>query len=64
MGVRAQIAKIRAQNSSAILRAQNSKFCILKISWKPHDGKFLETICEKVFGNYLPGNFVIHMKVT
>ena len=54
--------KIRAHNLSTILRMQNSKFYILEISWKPHDGNFLETICweiscklyaGKFFGNYM-----------
>ena len=30
------------------IRAQNSKFYILEISWKQHDGKFLETICWEI----------------
>ena len=48
MRVRAHISKSPAQNSSAILRTQNSEFYILEISWKLYAGKFLETICWKI----------------
>ena len=34
---------------SAILQAQNSKFYILEISWKLYVGKFLETMCWKIW---------------
>ena len=55
------MAKSRAQNhehknTSEILRAQNSKFYILAISSKLYAGKFLETICWEILGNYMLGN--------
>ena len=53
------MAKIRAQNSSAILRTQNSKFYSLEISWKPHDGNFLETICWEISWKLYAGNFLM-----
>ena len=50
--------KYERKNTSAILRAQNSKFYILAISWKLYAGKFLETICWKIWvdaGCFLKG---------
>ena len=41
-------AKIRVQNSSAILLMQNSEFYMLEISWELYARKFLETICWKI----------------
>ena len=55
------MAKSRAQNSSAILRTQNSEFYILEISWKLYGGKFLETICWKIrvnAGCFLKGSIM------
>ena len=34
---------------SAILRMQNSELYILEIAWKLYAGKFLETICWKIW---------------
>ena len=35
---------------------KNSIFYILEISWKLYTGKFLETICWEILGNYMLGN--------
>ena len=48
MRVRAHYSNIMVPDTSAILRAQNSKFYILEISWKLYAGKFL--------GNHMLGN--------
>ena len=51
-------AKSRAQNWSTILRTQISEFYILEISWKPHDGNFLETICWEISWKQYAGKFL------
>ena len=38
------------------IRAQNSKFYILAISWKLYAEKFLETICWEILGNHILKN--------
>ena len=30
---------------------------MMELSWKPHDGNFLETICWEILGNYMLGNW-------
>ena len=54
-----------AQNSSAISRTQNLKFYMIEISWKPHDGNFLETICWEISWKLYAGkSFGKYMLVT
>ena len=53
----AKSSKIQAQKNECKIRAQNLKFYILEISWKPHDGNFLETICWEISLKLYAGKF-------
>ena len=55
---KSQTQKI-TKNTSAKSRAQNSKFYILEISWKPHIRNFLETICWEIFWKLYAGNLLM-----